>query len=377
MNIKQQLRALQDAMQAIVDAAKSAGRDVTDTELAELEAKAGEAQELKAKIDRAEKSMDLARRIGEMKTDQDPLDADKFGGGTKGYMSLAGSAAKSAAEHLATRGQKGIVAATPIPLAPQSPIELGKRPTSILEVLRVTQQPSPVWRYPRQTVRQNNAAIVAPGAEKPRSVVETEMVDGELRVFAHISNPVDEYVLSDSEALGRFLSAEMNYMLLDAIEDEVLNGDGTTGHLAGILNTSGVQLQAFDTDPLTSLRMAALKAENVGRVADVFVVHPADWATIETARNTSGAFDLGSAVDRAAQKVWGTQVVTSNRLTPGEAVALDLSALGLDTDTTGIQTKWNDAVHFSTNEVLVRVEGRFGVSVFIPNGIVKVAIAAS
>ena len=324
--------------------------------------------------------MELARRIGG-NPDGDPnwvdsADAASRQGGVKGYMSLAGSAAEATAEHLSTRGQKGMLAATTIPLAAQSPIELGKRPTSILEVLRVTQQPSPVWRYPRQTVRQNNAAIVAPGAEKPRLVVETEMVEGELRVFAHISNPVDEYVLSDSEALSRFLSAEMNCMLLDAIEEEVLNGDGTTGHLTGILNTSGVQLQAFDTDPLTSLGMAALKAENVGRVADVFVVRPTDWATIETARNTSGAFDLGSAVDRAAQKVWGTQVVTSNRLTPGEAVALDLSDLGIDTDMTGIQTKWNDATHFSTNEVLVRVEGRFGVSVFAPDGIVKAATAA-
>lgn len=61
--------------------------------------------------------------------------------------------------------------------------------------------------------------MVGDTAEKPKSVVETEMVDGELRVFAHISNPVDEYGLSDSEALGRFLSAEMNYMLLDAIEE--------------------------------------------------------------------------------------------------------------------------------------------------------------
>ena len=72
--------------------------------------------------------------------------------------------------------------------------------------------------------------------------------------------------------------------------------------------------------------------------------------------------------------MWGTQVVTSNRLTPGEAVALDLSAVGLETDTTWIKTKWNDALHFDTNEVLVRVEGRFRVSVFMPNGIVKVAL---
>ncbi len=64
MNLKEQLRAIQTAMQAIVDGAKAAGRDVTNAELATLEAKAEEAKALKAKIERAEKSEALMDYIG-------------------------------------------------------------------------------------------------------------------------------------------------------------------------------------------------------------------------------------------------------------------------------------------------------------------------
>jgi HK97 family phage major capsid protein len=380
MNLKEQLKTIQTSMQAIVDGAKAAQRDLTDAEMSTLEAKAAEAVALKGKIEHAEKSAALMERIGGMKSDVEHLGGHALAGtGRKGFMSLTGSAGRAFTTALATKSieQKGLVAAVPVALSPQSPVALGQVPASFLEALPVTEQASPVWRYPRQTVRTNNAAIVAPGGVKPTSIVTTTMIDGALKVFAHISEPVDEYVLGDNAALGRFLESEMRYMLYAAVEGQVLNGSGVGDNLRGILNTSGIQTQAFATDRVTTLRTAILKAENLGHSADLFILHPADWAAIETTRNASGAFDLGTAVDRAAQKVWGTQVVISNQTAPGTAVLLDTSVVELDTDLSGVQVKWGaQADGFVKNEAVVRVEGRFGVSVFQPAGIVKASLTA-
>lgn len=156
-----------------------------------------------------------------------------------------------------------LAAATPIPLAPQSPIELGKMPASLLDILPVTTHDVPKYRCARQTRRENNAAVVAPGATKPISPVTTEIIDGELKVVAHISEPTDGYMLKDADVGERFLATELQYMLFEAVE-EVLNVDGTTGHVAGLLSVEGIQVQEFDQDAMTTLRMAALKEENAG-----------------------------------------------------------------------------------------------------------------
>lgn len=374
------LKSLQADLLAIKAKATAEGRDFTAEEMRIIESKSAEAVELKGKIERAEAAAGLLAQVGGT-VDFEPTG---HGGGTptarsKGYMALSGAGAKSIASTLAAKvgtnpQAKSLAAQAPISLNPQSPIELGKVPASLLDILPVTQHDSPKYQYARQTVRTNNAAVVAPGAQKPTSVVSTQVIDGELQVVAHISEPIDEYTLKDADVLRMFLEAELRYMLLAAVENEVLNGDGSAGHLTGILNTSGVQIQTFDTDPVTTLRMAMLKAENVGHQSSALVIHPQDWANIETTRTATGTFDLGTAVDRAAQKLWGVPVVTSNQLTPGEAVSLDLATVGLDTDTFGIQVQWSNAAGFETNEVKARVEGRWGVSVYQPLGVVKATL---
>lgn len=381
---------LRAELKSIVDAAAAEGRELTDAELTTIETKTPELEELNDLHERSEKAAALLARIGGMESDTEPTvegeratKAAHSDGQRRGYLALHGKSGRDASRQLAAnlvdgaRGVQGVKAITPVipvPLSTSDVVELGRVPASILEWLGTIEHDSPAWVYARQTTRTNNAAIVPVGGVKPISAVNTEKVSGELRVFAHRSEPTDEFILQDIDVLASFIAAELNYGLLAKVEDEVLNGDGTAGHLTGILNTSGVQLQPFAADAVSTLRMAALKLENLGHSADAFLVHAADWAAIETARVTSGSFDLGGPIDRAAQKLWGTQVITSSRIPLGTAIALDRAAVGLDTDRQGISTKWNDSIGFATNEVQCRVEGRFGVSVFRPEAIVKATL---
>lgn len=109
----------------------------------------------------------------------------------------------------------------------------------------------------------------------------------------------------------------MIYGLGRKLEQAVLNGDGTdqegqpdkgiVGLLSGLI--SGVQTQAYAGDKLTTLRDALTQLEVLGYEAGAFILNPLDWAAIETARATSGSFDLGGPIDRAKRQVWRTQVV--------------------------------------------------------------------
>ena len=400
MNLKAQLEDVLAEMQSVIDRAKvpdsgatggEKNRDLTPAESAKVEELAAKAAELRATIERQEKGSALIASFSAGEQGVDHFENGTYIGttigtagalGAKQHLALTGAGGRKSTEMLArslgARGEKSLVATgtttTTVPLSPD-PIETGVVPTSVLEALASVTRANPVYKYLRQTVRENNAAIVAPGAVKPTSLVTVEPIEGRLQVFAHISEYVDEYLLKDTDVLASFLTTQLFYMLREAVEEEILNGDGLAGHLRGILNTSGVQTQAFATDAVTTLRLAALKLENVGQVADLFIVNSNDWASIETQRVTSGSFDLGGPVDRASQKLWGTQVVTSTRITAGTALALDRSAAGVDTDGV-IETKWDQSGGFDKNQVRARVEGRFGLSVYQPAGIVKASLTA-
>ena len=250
------------------------------------------------------------------------------------------------------------------------------------ERARARQRDVPVYEYLPQTGFDNQAAIVSPGQQKPKSDVTIERVRSELFVIAHLTKPVDKYLLEDHDQLASFVSGQMLYGLARKLEGYVLNGDGTdqedqagkgiVGFLSGLI--SGVQVQAFAGDKLTTLRAAITQLEVLGYQAGAFILNPLDWAAIETARATSGSFDLGGPIDRAKRQVWGTQVVTSTGVAAGTAAALDLSTVAVDHDK-GIRVEWDKSQGFTRNEVIGRVEGRFGLTVSQPNGIIKIDLA--
>lgn len=387
MNLKDQLASLQESMESTVNAAKAENRDLTKKEAEKVVAKGKEAEALQSRIESIEKSEKaLADLVG---LGNGGLSDDG------GHLAFTGRGAKAASSMIGGRireahWERGFKAftghgqiTTSVPLIPATPVEQGRAAVSILELLPTHARQTPHYNFLRQTVFDNKAAIVAPGDEKPVSTMSVETVEAELRVFAHLSEPVDKYVLQDNDTLAAFISRQLLWGLQVTLQDEIVNGEGDTGdtppepHLVGLLATDGIQTQTAGADRVTTLRAASTKLEVLGFETGAFILSSTDWEAIETARSTSGSFDLGGPVDRAARKVWGVPVVTSPSLTDGQAVALDLSTVEVDYGAEGIQIEWDASGElFEKNQVRVRVEGRFGLSVTQPQGVVSVALEA-
>jgi HK97 family phage major capsid protein len=305
-------------------------------------------------------------------------------------LALTGRGRKAAAAGIAKKmhayggdpaGRKALVETgsvlTSVPVSGDT-VPLGRPATSVLDFLHLVRHESPTFKTMRQTTRTNNAGVVPPGGTKPQSVYKIAGVDNELQVVAHLSEPLDKYLLQDSANLERFIADEMLYGLGLGVEAEILNGDGTAGHIAGILSTSGIQAVAAGADDVVTLRAALTALEAAGHEGSVFMLNPVDWEKIETKRNTSGNFDLGGPVDRAARTVWGVPVVVSSAVAVRTAVVLDASALAVDTDQQGIETLWDSSgALFDKNQLKARTEGRFSVSVFQPLGVAEVTLPAA
>ena len=81
------------------------------------------------------------------------------------------------------------------------PVALG-RSLGLLDVLPVKQHASTEYAYLRQTVRTNNAAVVAEGAAKPTSVYPWTAWNT-LVVVAHLSEGIPRYWLLDNSPWRR------------------------------------------------------------------------------------------------------------------------------------------------------------------------------
>ncbi|UNN00743.1 phage major capsid protein [Rhodococcus opacus] len=375
--------------QDIAEKAKREGRAFTAGERTDYDAALAKGKDLLAQLQTAKADAEVLDGAKALAAEVGMPGAASAPAGHAGHLALGGKSAKALSVKIAGRmmtevdGRKALAptgtTVTDVPMLPESPIALGKPAQGLLDVLAV-QVRAPKYTYLRQSTRTNNAAPVADGATKPTSVLGLTQVDAELRVVAHMSEPIPKYWIEDARALEQFVADELVYGLNVALEGQALTGDSTGANLDGITTTSGTQAQAFATDLLTTTRTAITKLETAGHEAGVFVLSPGDWEKLELARtDTAGNLELGGPVDRAARKLWGVPVVLSLKLPATSAVLLDVSAVGISTDSSGVQVQWSENVSddFSKNQIRARVEGRFQVDVFQPLGVVEIATAAA
>lgn len=297
-------------------------------------------------------------------------------GGIKTYRGSVASIAAKLTQHVQTKGLIDAIEVT-VPTQESTPVSMGMPASSVWDVIPMIKK-SREFSYLRQITRTNNAAPVAIGEKKPTSIYTLDRVNGRLKVIAHLSEPVDKYVLTDNASLSQFLQAEMAYGIYLALENQLFNGDGLGENFTGLNATSGIQTQAFATSRILTARKAITKTETIsGDVAGAFVFSPTDWEAIETTTSTTGEYVLGDGVpvDRAARRLWGKPVSTSLAVPDGNAWYISEGSVELASDLS-LDMAWGlSGDDFDRNQVRARLETRADLMVKRPMGVVKLALA--
>lgn len=365
--------------QRVIERAKSAGRPMTDNERKGVRDALARAKQIDRDHEQDEHD-DIRARLSEALRDGDAP------AGTLGRLSFAGLANRVAESGRKSHqlGTKALLPAGTIVgniTTISDPVAIGKPLASLLAALPTRPiSDGPTFSYLRQTSRDNNAAPVVPGAEKPVSTYGLIEVRDELSVVAHVSEEVPKYWFEDDAKLQSFLDSELRYGLAVALEEQIVSGDGVDPNLRGFANTSGIVAEPFNVDPIRTARSAissllALGANNDGG-EPFFVFGVNDWETIETASLDSGEYVLsrhGTPVDAAERRLWGQPVVLAPNIAAGTGWLVDPSAVELVTDGQ-VRVEWNSATGFSRNTVIARCETRAALAVKRPAGIAKLTL---
>ncbi|MBN7792508.1 phage major capsid protein [Microbacterium esteraromaticum] len=396
MNLKQQLAVLQASMRQIVDGAKAGNRDLTDAEMTDLEAKSNEAQDLKGKIDRSAKADALMARIGGQKHDAEDMHGNPIIHGPDGWGRKAADALRSLVA-TSPQGAKSLTSGSVSVPSILSGVLMDAKPRTLLELIPVidpqgagvkiddgdeigfvsrnTGRVGNGFSFMRQIARTSNAGAVPDGADKPTSSYTFDQVDDRFRVYANKTEPLAWRYLDDFSDLIDVLQVQLREDTLAAIETDVLSGDGVDDRFTGILETSGVQTQAFEGDLLATLSAAKYKLLAQERNLTGWAMNPLDLQALEMLREngSTGAFLFK---DRdAIEGFLGAPVVTTLGLPVGQAVAADwtqaeLHPLGDD------ELIFDSTQRTTNNTFLIMFEGRYGFRVKKPFDFVNVALAA-
>jgi hypothetical protein len=361
----------------ICEVAKELDRDLTTAEAEQVQKHIDAAETATKAIAEGQRSAALLAQLDVMAKTAAPDSGAPAGDEDGRRLAFTKGMAAKAVTKILGDGSMGTKAVAPSGAATvdqeftPDPVALGQPAQSLLSVLPVKLHGSPQFSYLRQSVRTNNAAIVAEGAVKPTSVYSVTKIDDQLDVIAHLSEALPRYWIVDNASLQEWLTNELHYGLMVKVEAMAL---------ATIAGTSGIQTNAYATSQLVTLRKSLTKLEANGYDPAAFVLHPFDWEAVELQVSSTNAIEhMGIPYDPVSRRLYGVPVVVTNAATEGTSHTLAQGAAAVDTDGQGVQVQWSETSNsddWSKNLIRARCEGRFAASVFRPLGVVQSDLTA-
>lgn len=264
-----------------------------------------------------------------------------------------------------------------------------QRPLTLRDVVTVGQTMSDTVTFARVNSFTNASAGVAEATAatgtsgtKPESALGLEQATSIVETIAHWL-PATKRALSDAAQIRTLIDNFLRYGLEEELEDQMVSGNGTTPNLRGILNTSGVQTQSWDTNLLVTTRKARTKVRTVGRaMPTAFVFNPEDNERIDLLRDESGGantgqFMFGAPAGMQVQTLWGLPRVECEAVPAGTGLVGDFRSCVLwDRESASIQVSDSHSDFFTRNMVAILAELRAAFGVIRPSALVEIDLTA-
>ena len=221
------------------------------------------------------------------------------------------------------------------------------------------------------------------GSYKPQSELEFELKTAAIKTIAtHMT--ISKQMAMDSPLLESLIEQRMRLFLQQNIERNILDGNGGSTELEGILNTAGIQAYQRSLIPGQSKLDAIRRAANLARLsflpADAFLIHPTDWTDIETTKGSDGQYVLGSQQVTAptATTIWRMRPVETQVITEGQALvgAFSMGAVLWDRGEMAMAISDDHKDYRTRNLRLLLIEERLGMSVLRPQAFVDTDLSA-
>ncbi len=266
---------------------------------------------------------------------------------------------------------------------------LGRRPRTLLDLIPRGNTTSDTIEFVRQTAQVTQAAVVPEsnvtdytGATgqvegvKPEGTSTWEQVTENVKTIA-VWIPATKQALSDAGQLRSLIDLELKEDLQECLEDEVYGGAGGSTHFTGIISTSGVLEQDWNTNLRTTTRKAKTAIMTTGRsVPTAWLMNPADVEAVEL--DADNYKERQPYYNVETGRLHGIPVVESQVVTEGQALLADWRKCRIwDREQATISVSDSHSDFFIRNMVAILCELRAAFGVIRPTAFIKVDLSAT
>lgn len=136
--------------------------------------------------------------------------------------------------------------------------------------------------------------------------------------------PASVRALNDAAQLQSLVDGFIRSSILDEVARQVIVGDGLGENMEGLLNVSGTQGQAFDTDAITTIRRAIRKVRHTGNGRPTAVLlNPEDDEAIDLLQGSATDYLFGGPAGASTPTIWGLPRVVDSAVPVGTAIVGD------------------------------------------------------
>lgn len=262
---------------------------------------------------------------------------------------------------------------------------IGDRELTIRDLCTNIPITSDTFEYVRVTGKTNNAAAVAEATTsddpanygdpasgaKPESALTLAVVNSPVETLAHLL-PITRRAAADAPQVRALVDQFGIQGLREEEEDQILNGDGNSPNLEGILQTAGISTVGSAGTDLDAVVDAIRTIRNDRRRPTAMAIHPNDWYSTGflLAKDSQGRYILGdprASVDQL-NTLWGLRVVVTEAMTENTALVGDFrQAVVADRQQATIYVSDSHKDWFGRNILAVLFEERLGFGVLDPD----------
>jgi HK97 family phage major capsid protein len=230
-------------------------------------------------------------------------------------------------------------------------------------------------KFMEETTFTNAAAETAEGVAKPEATLALTERTSTVRKIA-VWIPATDELFDDVARARDYVENRLRFMLLQRLDTQILEGDGTAPNLRGLHNVVGIGVQAKGADPTPDAFYKAMtKVRVTGKaIPSGVVVHPNDWQEVRLLRTADGIYLWGSPSDAGPDRIWGLPVVQSANEVEGQALTGDFRNFtelafrsGID-----VQVSSEHSTFFTENKLAIRAEFRVALICYRPAAIVEI-----
>ena len=251
-------------------------------------------------------------------------------------------------------------------------------PLTIESILSSAPTNAPSITYVKENVFTNSAAEVAEGAAKAQSSVTFSQVTLPVETVAHWIK-ITKQLAADNAAVAAYINVRMRYGLDLRVDGQLVNGNGTTPNLAGLMKAGNYTAHGYSAASLAAavatapnradlIRLVMAARFAAGYPCTGIILNPADWATIELLKDSQGNYLFGGPARAAAPTLWGLPVYQSISMTADQFLVGNFAMAATKYDREGVQIGLfeQDENNVQLNLLTLRAERRLCLAVDTP-----------